>query len=139
MRGWSRLRRTARSAPPELARDGKVETVIVGDRGHLGRFTFGLFKRIFELFDTNVVVEPLVPTRLTEAEEILADMQCVVRHRNVINCERKRKREAALATRATAAARAEATAVAARATSTASSSNAVQEPAEAAQVWDGVF
>ena len=105
--------------------------MIVGDRGHLGRFTFGLFKRIFELFDTNVVVEPLVPTRLTEAEEILADMQCVVRHRNVINCERKRKREAALATRAAAASR---VAVAVQ-----EPAETVQEPAETAQVWDGVF
>ena len=108
----------------ELAKDGKVATVIVGDRGHLGRFTFGLYKRIFALFDTNVVVDALAPNRLTNAEEVMFDMQCVVRHRKVINYERKRKREVALAARAAAAA---------------SSITAVHEPVETALGWDGVF
>lgn len=90
----------------ELAKDGKVATVIVGDRHHLGSFTFGLYKRIFELFDTKIVVDSVIPVRRTEAEEILSDMQCVVRHRKIINGERKRKRDDALAARAAAVARA---------------------------------
>jgi len=106
----------------ELARDGKVETVFVGHCRHLGRFTFGLFQHIFALFDTKVVIDPVIPMRFTEAEEIMSDVQCVVRHRVVVNSNLKRKRAAALATRTAAATRAEA---ATRAAAAASSSNAV--------------
>ena len=105
----------------ELVKEGKVATLFVADPTHLGHFSFGLFEHVFELHGTKIVVDPVVPIRFNEADDFEKDVLAVLRKRHFFKEDRKRKREVA------------AKAAAAKAAA------AVQEPAEAAQVWDGVF